>query len=304
MLELVQSSGFTQVLYAYQPVIPRLPDGQWVPLKLNVRNFPRSWEHGWSRFEIHDPYYYACFDGTLPFDWRGNIQGREGLMPAEREAWHYLADLGLGRGMTIPIPPARADVLPSSAPSSIVRASNWDSIFSGSQERFSSSPISSTMSSIKGASRTRSWSHSRFRLRPGSRKGVSALGRSRRARRRLRSTSSSMAQVEPMTSYQVPMNKLNAHTRREAIAKAAQLGTAAVLSWGTGRASRRGAAPHRGLRLSFCPLRSKPCRRRPRIGRSPDFLNIEMRQSRPWRPSFPRTLSYLIGGLTDDHTLA
>ena len=46
LLEITQSLGFTQVLYAYQPVAPRLPDGQWVPLKLNVRNFPRGWEQG------------------------------------------------------------------------------------------------------------------------------------------------------------------------------------------------------------------------------------------------------------------
>jgi LuxR family transcriptional regulator len=133
MLELVQSLGFTQVLYAYQPVIPRLPDGQWVPLKLNVRNFPRGWEHGWTRFEIHDPYYHACFDGTLPFDWQ-NVQNSDDLMPAEREAWHYLADLGLGRGMTIPIhlPGGRFAVVSAILDRS---GANWNSIFSNSHER-------------------------------------------------------------------------------------------------------------------------------------------------------------------------
>ena len=132
LLELTQSLGFTQVLYAYQPITPRLPDGQWVPLKLNVRNFPHGWQEGWTRFETHDPYYHACFNGTLPFDWR-TVQSHEALRPAEREAWHYLADLGLGRGMTIPIhlPGGRFAVV-----SAILdrTAANWDFIFDQSRD--------------------------------------------------------------------------------------------------------------------------------------------------------------------------
>jgi LuxR family transcriptional regulator len=94
--------GYTQVLYAYQHVAPRLPDGQWLPLKLNVRNFPNGWEDGWQRFMEHDPYYHACFKGTLPFDW-ADVQNPETLDFLEQDAWHYLADMGLSRGMTIPV---------------------------------------------------------------------------------------------------------------------------------------------------------------------------------------------------------
>lgn len=102
LMGVVGDLGYTQVLYAYQRMPPRLPDGEWIPLKLNVRNFPRGWESGWERFGSFDPYYRACFDGTLPFDW-GNVQGRDTLHPIERQAWRYLADFGLGRGMTIPV---------------------------------------------------------------------------------------------------------------------------------------------------------------------------------------------------------
>jgi LuxR family transcriptional regulator len=94
--------GYTQVLYAYQHVAPRLPDGQWLPLKLNVRNFPDGWEDGWQRFMAHDPYYHACFKGTLPFDW-ADVQNPTTLDLFEQGAWHYLADMGLSRGMTIPV---------------------------------------------------------------------------------------------------------------------------------------------------------------------------------------------------------
>src|SRR5688572_2098865 len=36
--EITSHLGFTQVLYAYQSSSPRLPNGEWLPLKLNVRN--------------------------------------------------------------------------------------------------------------------------------------------------------------------------------------------------------------------------------------------------------------------------
>ena len=99
---ITENLGFTQVLYAYQPMSPRLPDGQWLPLKLNVRNFPSGWEAGWQRYMVHDPYYHACFKGTLPFDW-AEVQNPLVLDYMEQDAWRYLADLGLSRGMTIPV---------------------------------------------------------------------------------------------------------------------------------------------------------------------------------------------------------
>ncbi len=102
LLEIVSRLGYTQVLYAYQPFSSRLVDGQWVPLRLNVRNFPKGWYREWERFEVHDPYYHACFDQTLPFEWN-DVQQSESLHLLEREAWQYLADLGLGRGITIPL---------------------------------------------------------------------------------------------------------------------------------------------------------------------------------------------------------
>ncbi|MBT6442770.1 MAG: LuxR family transcriptional regulator [Alphaproteobacteria bacterium] len=100
--DFTEDMGYTQVLYAYQPFSPRLPDGDWIPLKLNVRNFPAGWEREWEAFGSFDPYYRACFEGTLPIDWT-DIQGREHLHPLERQAWRYLADMGLGNGCTIPV---------------------------------------------------------------------------------------------------------------------------------------------------------------------------------------------------------
>lgn len=100
--EVASDLGFTQVLYARQVVKPRLENERWAPLRLNVRNFPQGWENIWREFECHDPYYHACFDGTLPFEW-AEVQSNESLKDKERAAWKYLADFGLVRGMTIPI---------------------------------------------------------------------------------------------------------------------------------------------------------------------------------------------------------
>ncbi len=102
LYDVVRELGFTQVLYARQVVNPRLGENEWLPLRLNVRNFPKGWHHKWRDFEAHDPYYHACFGGTMPFDWR-DVQCSDQLGRLERQAWQYLADLGLKRGMTIPI---------------------------------------------------------------------------------------------------------------------------------------------------------------------------------------------------------
>jgi LuxR family transcriptional regulator len=124
--------GFTQVLYAYQPVRPQLPNGDWLPLKLNVRNFPKGWEEGWERFMKVDPYYRACFDGTLPIDW-AKVQTSEQLASVQREACEYLGDFGLTRGITVPahLPFGRFAVM-----SAIIDRPNvvWDTMLDQTRE--------------------------------------------------------------------------------------------------------------------------------------------------------------------------
>lgn len=126
LAEITDEMGYTQVLYGYVPVPARMPDGEWVPLRLNVRNFPDGWYSGWQQFETHDPYYHACFSGTLPFEW-ADVQQSERLNVTERRAWEYLADFGLDRGITTPLhlPEGRFAVT-----SAIVdrRTANWQDI--------------------------------------------------------------------------------------------------------------------------------------------------------------------------------
>ena len=131
LAQITADMGYTQVLYAYQRTA-RLADGEWVPLKLNVRNFPAGWERQWEAFGSHDPYYRACFETTLPFDWH-DVQRREHLHPAQAKAWRYLADLGLGRGMTIPVhlPWGRFAVVSAIVDRS---TSNWSHIRDSTQD--------------------------------------------------------------------------------------------------------------------------------------------------------------------------
>lgn len=132
LYEHVCDMGFTQVVYARQIVRCQIDTGQWWPLRLNVRNFPKGWQRVWRNFESHDPYYHACFEGTLPFEWR-SVQRSERLNDKEQAAWKYLADFGLVRGATVPIhlPNGRFAVV-----SAIVDKpnANWSAVYEANYE--------------------------------------------------------------------------------------------------------------------------------------------------------------------------
>lgn len=102
LAELANDMGFTQSLYGYIPVAPKLPNGDWIPLVLNVRNFPKDWEDGWMQFMKVDPYYRACFEGTLPIDW-DEVRKSEYLTKTQKKACDYLNDFGLSCGITVPV---------------------------------------------------------------------------------------------------------------------------------------------------------------------------------------------------------
>lgn len=93
--------GFDSVLYGYIPMTPRLPNGDWLPLRLNLRNFPAGFERGWEKFTKIDPYYRACFKTTLPFDWH-SVQNSQNVATDQKQAFGYLADFGLRNGITVP----------------------------------------------------------------------------------------------------------------------------------------------------------------------------------------------------------
>ena len=102
LAELATDMGFSQTLYGYIPVAPKLPNGDWMQLRPNIRNFPKGWEFGWREFMKIDPYYRACFGSTLPIDWK-EVNEDENLTPCQRKACDYLGDFGMSRGITVPV---------------------------------------------------------------------------------------------------------------------------------------------------------------------------------------------------------
>lgn len=78
------------------------PSGQWRMYKHWSFNFPRGWDEAWHLFNAQCPYYHACFDGRVGFDW-ATVRARGDLTVMEKKAWQYLADFDLVQGFTIPI---------------------------------------------------------------------------------------------------------------------------------------------------------------------------------------------------------
>jgi DNA-binding CsgD family transcriptional regulator len=77
-------------------------NGRWRMYKHRSFNFPKGWDEAWHLYNSHCPYYHACFDGLIAFDWT-SVRTRPHLTDKEKKAWHYLADFGLIQGFTLPI---------------------------------------------------------------------------------------------------------------------------------------------------------------------------------------------------------
>ena len=101
LAESAEQLGFQRVIYSWMPAT-RLPGGRWASPPLMWRNLPPRWERQWPRHSPNDPYYHACFENRLSVEW-STIQGRDSLLPAERDSWFYLAEKQMSRGLTIPI---------------------------------------------------------------------------------------------------------------------------------------------------------------------------------------------------------
>jgi DNA-binding CsgD family transcriptional regulator len=94
--------GIDRFITGYVGGAAQDPTGQWRMYKHRSFNFPAGWDKAWHLFNAHCPYYHACFDGRVGFDW-ATVRTRPDLTDKERRAWHYLADFGLIQGFTVPI---------------------------------------------------------------------------------------------------------------------------------------------------------------------------------------------------------
>jgi DNA-binding CsgD family transcriptional regulator len=101
LAEQMCSLGFPQTLYTHIDT-PRQPDGKFNPLPLTIRNFPKNWDRLWHRYCRMDPYYHACFNTSYVVDWQ-KVRAESKLCPVQQEACHYLEDIGMNQGITVPI---------------------------------------------------------------------------------------------------------------------------------------------------------------------------------------------------------
>ena len=93
--------GFPQTLYTHIDM-PRQPDGAFNPLSLTLRNFPKNWDRLWHRYSRMDRYYHACFNTSYVVDWQ-KVRAVTEFCSAQQESCHYLEDIGLNQGITVPI---------------------------------------------------------------------------------------------------------------------------------------------------------------------------------------------------------
>lgn len=99
--EKMSSLGFPLALYTHIDN-PRRPDGNYNPLPLTVRNFPKNWDRLWHRYSRMDPYYHAAVNSSYVVDWQ-KVRAVDELCDVQHEACHYLDDVGISQGITVPI---------------------------------------------------------------------------------------------------------------------------------------------------------------------------------------------------------
>lgn len=94
--------GIDRFIAGFVRGAPKSMDGRWRDYRHRSFNFPAGWDDGWDAFNAHCPYYHACFDGRIAFDW-ASVRKRSDLSRLETKAWHYLAEFGLIEGITVPV---------------------------------------------------------------------------------------------------------------------------------------------------------------------------------------------------------
>jgi DNA-binding CsgD family transcriptional regulator len=102
LAEVLSQIGISSFATGYVAGAVHEPSGQWRKFEHQVINFPKGWDDAWHLFSHHCPYYHACFDGRVGFDW-ATVRTRDVLTEHERKAWRYLADFGLIQGFRVPI---------------------------------------------------------------------------------------------------------------------------------------------------------------------------------------------------------
>lgn len=98
--DFLQSLGWKQFVYGWSsgPL-----GGQCGNVPVLVRAFPTNWDREWDRHSRHDPYFLSAANSRRPVRW-SDVQNSTDLLTApQRDCMHYISDLGLTDGITVPV---------------------------------------------------------------------------------------------------------------------------------------------------------------------------------------------------------
>ncbi|WP_416908468.1 MAG: helix-turn-helix transcriptional regulator [Polymorphobacter sp.] len=98
--EVVHHLGWTRLVYGWKS------PGQGadaLPVPVLTRDFPQNWDRNWSKHSPHDPYFEAAFLSREPVYWSDIQAYQHDLDDQQRDCLHYIEDLGLVDGLTVPV---------------------------------------------------------------------------------------------------------------------------------------------------------------------------------------------------------
>jgi LuxR family transcriptional regulator, quorum-sensing system regulator SdiA len=101
LVDEARALGFDAVDYGFMPSAHD-GNGAWNAPDIQSRNFPPRWSRGWKRYSSHDPFLWRCYERNLPLDWN-DVKGAPWLTDIQHEAIGYIENLGFLDGVSVPI---------------------------------------------------------------------------------------------------------------------------------------------------------------------------------------------------------
>lgn len=98
--ETLQRLGWQRLVYGWKAAGTTCDA---VPVPVLTREFPENWDQNWTAHSAYDPYFQQVYLTGQPVRWSSVKAGKERLGPKQVDCMHYIEDLGLGEGLTVPV---------------------------------------------------------------------------------------------------------------------------------------------------------------------------------------------------------
>lgn len=98
--EALQNLGWRRLVYGWKSPGTY---GECLNVPVLTREFPKNWDRNWSKHSAHDPYFEAAFVSQNPVRWADVKASLSDLKAKQQDCIHYIDDLGLNDGLTIPV---------------------------------------------------------------------------------------------------------------------------------------------------------------------------------------------------------